>query len=64
MIGRDMPETRRRKILIKNLDTSKIVVIFPHIYFSFQKTNKQQKNKNIKKQKKLKTKREHPRRID
>ena len=37
-----MPETRRRKILIKNLDTSKIVVIFPHIYFSFQKTNKQQ----------------------
>ena len=26
-----MPETRRRKILIKYLDESKIVVIFPHI---------------------------------
>ena len=33
MIGRDMPETRRRKILIKNLDTSEIVVVFPQIGF-------------------------------
>ena len=31
IIGRGKPETRRRKILIKNLDESKIVVIFPHI---------------------------------
>ena len=26
-----MPETRRQNILMKNLDLSKIVVIFPHI---------------------------------
>ena len=26
-----MPETRRRRILTKNLDQSKIVVIFPHV---------------------------------
>ena len=32
-MGRDMPETRHRKILTKNLDYSKIVVIFPHIGF-------------------------------
>ena len=49
-----MPETRRRKILIKILDTSKIVVIFPHIYFSFQKTNKQQKKQEHKKGKETK----------
>ena len=33
MIGRDMPETRRQKTLIKQLDSSKIVVIFPHVGF-------------------------------
>ena len=28
-----MPETRRREILMKNLDQSKIVVVFPRIGF-------------------------------
>ena len=28
-----MPETRRQKTLIKQLDSSKIVVIFPHVGF-------------------------------
>ena len=33
MIGRDMPETRLQKTLIKQLDSPKIVVIFPHVGF-------------------------------
>ena len=31
MIDRDMPETRRRKILIKNLEQSKKWLLFFHI---------------------------------
>ena len=40
LIGRDMPETCRKQILIKHLDPSKIVVIFPQTEFRVEKVIK------------------------
>ena len=40
LIGRDMPETCRKQILIKHVDKSKIVVIFPQTEFRVEKVIK------------------------
>ena len=39
-MGRDMPETSRQKMLIKNLDLAKNIVIFLHIGFNKLVLNK------------------------
>lgn len=45
LIGRDMPETCRKQILIKHLDPSKIVVIFPQTEFRVEKVIKKTRDK-------------------